>query len=122
MNRSLLLAGVLGASGVAAGAMGAHALESVVTPERVEIWNTAAQYHLIHAVVILVLAMQSGINARLPILAMTAGVVLFSFSLYALVLLDVTAFAMITPLGGLLLIAGWLLLCTKAFAKGEPPL
>ena len=122
MNRSLLLAGVLGASGVAAGAMGAHALESVVTPERVEIWNTAAQYHLIHAVVILLLALQSSINARPPILAMTAGVVLFSFSLYALVLLDVAAFAMITPLGGLLLIAGWLLLCIKALAKGEPPL
>lgn len=120
MNRSLLLAGVLGASGVAAGAMGAHALESVVTPERIEIWNTSAQYHLIHAVVILVLAVQSRINARLPILAMTAGVVLFSFSLYALVLLDMTALAMITPIGGLLLIAGWLLLCTKAFAEGEP--
>jgi len=115
MNRSLMLAGVLGASGVAAGAMGAHALESVVTPERIEIWNTAAQYHLIHAVVILVLAVQSGINARLPILAMTAGVALFSFSLYALVLTDVTALAMITPLGGLLLMAGWLLLCAKAF-------
>lgn len=115
MNRSLMLAGVLGATGVAAGAMGAHALESVVTPERIEIWNTAAQYHLTHAVVILVLAVQSVINARLAVLAMTAGVVLFSFSLYALVLTDVTALAMITPLGGLLLMAGWLLLCAKAF-------
>lgn len=117
MNRSLMLAGVLGATGVAAGALGAHAVEAVVTPERVEIWNTAAQYHLIHAVVILVLALQpekEGIHARLPVLAMTAGVALFSFSLYALVLTDVTTFAMITPVGGLLLIAGWLLLCVKA--------
>ena len=45
----------------------------------------------------------------------TAGVLLFSFSLYALVLTDITQLAMITPIGGLLLMLSWLVLAIKAF-------
>ena len=56
MDRPLFLAGFLGVTGVAAGAFGAHALGTSVTPERLAVWETAAQYHLIHAVVLLVLA------------------------------------------------------------------
>ena len=53
MNRYLLIAGLLGATGVAAGAFGAHALQASVSLERIDIWETAAQYHMIHAAVIL---------------------------------------------------------------------
>ena len=86
MNRYLLIAGLLGATGVTAGAFGAHALQASVSPERIDIWETAAQYHLIHAAVILALA-----------------------------LTDITQLAMITPIGGLLLMLSWLVLVFKAF-------
>ena len=49
MRRYLLIAGLVGATGVAAGAFGAHALQASVSPERIAIWDTAAQYHLIQA-------------------------------------------------------------------------
>ena len=118
MNRYLLIAGLLGATGVAAGAFGAHALQASVSPERIDIWETAAQYHLIHAAVILALALHSQADEnrwRLPMMGFIAGVLLFSFSLYALVLTDITQLAMITPIGGLLLILSWLMVAIKAF-------
>ena len=117
MNRYLLIAGLLGAAGVAAGAFGAHALEASISPERIAVWDTAAQYHLIHAAVILALALgsQTGDSRwRLPMMGFTAGVLLFSFSLYALVLTDMTLLAMITPVGGILLIMSWLMVAIKA--------
>ena len=118
VNRYLLIAGLLGATGVAAGAFGAHALQASVSPERIDIWETAAQYHLIHAAVILALALHSQADEnrwRLPMMGFTAGVLLFSFSLYALVLTDITQLVMITPIGGLLLMLSWLVLAIKAF-------
>ena len=65
MNRSLFTAGLMGVTALAAGAFGAHALQASVTPERIQVWETAAQYHLIHSVVILLLALQSpdGVSA-----------------------------------------------------------
>ena len=118
MNRYLLIAGLLGGTGVAAGAFGAHALQASVSPERIDIWETAAQYHLIHAAVILALALHSQADEnrwRFPMMGFAAGVLLFSFSLYALVLADITQLAMITPIGGLLLILSWLLVAINAF-------
>ena len=117
MNRYLLLAGLLGATGVAAGAFGAHALQALISPERIDIWETAAQYHLIHAAVILALALHSKADEnrwRFPMMGFTAGVLLFSFSLYTLVLTDLTQLATITPIGGLLLMLSWLLVAIKA--------
>ena len=118
MNRYLLLAGLLGATGVAAGAFGAHALQASVSLERIGIWDTAAQYHLIHAAVILALALHSQSDENrwwLPMVGFTAGILLFSFSLYTLVLTDLAQLAMITPIGGLLLMLSWLLVAIKAF-------
>ena len=117
MSRYLVTAGLLGATGVAAGAFGAHALQASVSPERIAIWDTAAQYHLIHAAAILALALHSQADEsrwRLPMMGFTVGVVLFSFSLYALVLTDMTQLAMITPVGGLLLMLSWLMVVIKA--------
>ena len=120
MNRYVGVAAVLGALAVAAGAMGAHALEGAVTAERLAVWETAAEYHLFHAIVILVLALQpEGQDSpqwRLSLLGFTVGIVLFSFSLYALVLSGITQFAMVTPFGGLVLIASWLSLLRRSAA------
>ena len=115
MNIGLLIAGVLGATGVAAGAFGAHALERLVTAERLAVWETAAYYHLIHAVVVLVLALQPReAQWRLPIAGFALGIGFFSFSLYVLVLTGITTFAMVTPVGGLLLIVSWLSVALRA--------
>ena len=92
-------------------------MQASVSPERIAIWETAAQYHLIHAAVILALALHSQSDEsrwRLPMMGFTTGVVLFSFSLYALVLTDKTQLAMITPVGGLLLMLSWLIVAIKA--------
>ena len=122
MRRYLLIAGLLGATGVAAGAFGAHAVQAAVSPERIAIWDTAAQYHLIPAAAILALALgsQTGDSRwRLPMMGFTGGVLLFSFSLYALVLTDITRLAMITPVGGLLLMLGWLMVASKALKPAK---
>ena len=119
MNHMLTVAGVLGASGVAAGAFGAHALQSMTTPERLAVWETGAQYNLIHAAVILLLALQNerwpDATWRWPAVGFTVGTLLFSFSLYAVVLTNISALAMITPVGGTLLILSWLSLIVVAF-------
>ena len=120
MDRPLFMAGFFGVTGVAAGAFGAHALGASVTPERLAVWETAAQYHLIHAVVLLVLATRTtGAVAleRWVVVGFTLGVLLFSFSLYALVLTDVSRFAMITPVGGLLLMLSWLAISWHALSR-----
>ncbi len=120
MHRYLLMAGLFGATGVAAGAFGAHALQASVSPERIAIWDTAAQYHLIHAAAILALGSQTGDSRwRLPMMGFTGGILLFSFSLYALVLTDITRLAMVTPVGGLLLMLSWLMVAIKALKPAK---
>lgn len=110
-------AGLLGALAVAAGAFGAHGLRGRVSPEQLASWNTAAEYHLLHSAVLLALVLWGSHAQRsvtLPAGLLTAGVVLFSGSIYLLVLTGQRWIGPVTPLGGLLLIAGWLSLFTLA--------
>ncbi len=95
----------LAALGVGAGAFGAHALAD---NPRLDVWKTAALYHLIHAVALLLPGLPE-LTRRLHL----GGVLLFSGSLYLLVLLDLPKLGMVTPLGGLCFIGGW------AFAAGQ---
>lgn len=114
-SRPLLLPSILGAVAVAAGAFGAHALRDIVPPERLETWRTAANYHLLHAVALLALGFAPS-PRRLTTILFTLGIVLFSGSLYALVLTDQRVFAWFTPLGGVCFIVGWL-----GLARGLKP-
>jgi uncharacterized membrane protein YgdD (TMEM256/DUF423 family) len=112
----LVLAGVNGLLAVALGAFGAHALKPRLAAaadgaQRLGWWETAAHYHLMHA---LALALSAYMAARAPGTAahasgycFAAGIALFSGSLYAMTLSGVRALGAITPLGGLLLLAGW---------------
>jgi uncharacterized membrane protein YgdD (TMEM256/DUF423 family) len=105
------LAACLGASAVAAGAFGAHGLKAHATADQLAAWSTASQYHLLHSVAILSLALYAAATGRyiqLPASLMAAGVVLFSGSIYLLVLTSLRWLGPVTPLGGLLLIGGWL--------------
>lgn len=105
----LALAALLGASGVAFGAGGAHALRSLILPEYLATFETGVRYHLIHAVALLALALGgAGRPVALPGALFTLGVVLFSGSLYALALGAPTRLGIVTPFGGLALLLGWL--------------
>jgi uncharacterized membrane protein YgdD (TMEM256/DUF423 family) len=105
--RWVKVAGMLGFAGVALGAFGAHALSSRVPPERLATWNTAVLYHLLHAVALLAVAVAGRWDIRWPARLWLTGILLFSGSLYALVLTGITRLALITPVGGLCLLAGW---------------
>ena len=115
-RRLLVAAALSGAVAVAAGAFGAHGLRDAVTPERLDVWRTGAAYHLAHALAGL-FAAHAGQTSRWSRRAgalFLAGTVLFSGSLYALVLLDAGWLGAVTPLGGVALIAGWLCLAGSA--------
>jgi uncharacterized membrane protein YgdD (TMEM256/DUF423 family) len=108
-----LIAALLGFSGVALGAFGAHGLKSAVSAEWLEVWKTAVSYQMYHAPVILLLPYLTSLDARWrqrAVSCFTAGVLVFSGSLYLLVALNLPKFGMITPFGGLCLMAGWLCL------------
>jgi uncharacterized membrane protein YgdD (TMEM256/DUF423 family) len=113
----LIVAAVLGASGVAFGAGGAHGLRSLMAPEYVQTFETGVRYHLLHAVAVLSLALAAEHRrVAVPAALMTLGTLLFSGSLYALALGAPTRLGIITPLGGVALLLGWLALIRLAFA------
>ncbi|MEP6657530.1 MAG: DUF423 domain-containing protein [Betaproteobacteria bacterium] len=98
---------------VAAGAFGAHALRTRLPPDLLAVFQTAAQYHFLHALGLLAIGIlwlqwpDAGRGLGWSALLLFAGIVLFSGSLYVLALTGVRAFGMVTPLGGLAMLAGW---------------
>jgi uncharacterized membrane protein YgdD (TMEM256/DUF423 family) len=107
------IAAVFGALGVTLGAFGAHALKARLEPNQLAAWNTGVEYHLLHAVALLALALYGSATGRaitLPAAGFSAGIALFSGSLYWLALGGPRWLGPVTPLGGLCFIAGWLAL------------
>jgi len=108
----------LGALGVALGAFGAHGLRSRVSAEMVAVWETAARYHVAHALALLATAWACdrwpGPWANGAGWCFVAGIAVFSGSLYALALTGLRALGAVTPVGGLCLIAGWVCLALAA--------
>ncbi len=115
MDRTFALVGALLACvAVGAGAFGAHGLRGRLTPDMLEVFETAARYHMYHALGLFAVAWAAD---RWPGAATTAagwlfvaGIVLFSGSLYVLSLSGVRWLGAITPLGGAAFLAGWLAL------------
>jgi uncharacterized membrane protein YgdD (TMEM256/DUF423 family) len=106
---------IVGFLGVALGAFGAHALKAhLVALQMSDVWEKAVFYHLIHAVVLLLLAGRP-VFPRLAWTFFLVGIVLFSGSLYLLAYTGIKWLGAITPLGGLCLLAGWLILVIKGF-------
>jgi uncharacterized membrane protein YgdD (TMEM256/DUF423 family) len=100
-------AALFGLLAVALGAFGAHALKAtLISNGTAEIWNKAVLYHLVHAVVLLALAL-SGTQNRGAFVCFLLGIVIFSGSLYLLALTNLRWLGAITPFGGLCLLAGW---------------
>ena len=124
MKRIFLTCGALyGALAVALGAFGAHALKARLAPELLAHWGTATQYLALHALALLATGMlMERQPPRRPLAlagqAFLLGTTLFSGSLFLRVLLDMPSWGMVTPLGGTLLILGWLLLAFGLWRQG----
>ncbi|MCK6535280.1 MAG: DUF423 domain-containing protein [Polyangiaceae bacterium] len=110
------VAASLGFLAVALGAFGAHLLRSRVTDAQLGVWQTGVLYHALHAVALLAVSLYGDATGRAikwPALAFTVGVVLFSGSLYAMVLTGVRKLGIITPFGGLAFLTGWVLVAVQ---------
>lgn len=104
------IAAVFGFLAVALGAFGAHALKPMLTPASLQIYQTAVLYHFVHTLALLgygLLARTKVVNAW-PGYCFIGGILLFSGSLYTLVLTDLAWLGAITPVGGVLFLAGWI--------------
>ena len=110
-SASIGIAAILGFVAVAFGAFGAHALRARLSPDMLAIWKTANEYHFYHALALLlvgVLARQAPtINYGVPAACFLIGTLIFSGSLYVLALTVMRWMGAITPIGGLLFLAGW---------------
>jgi uncharacterized membrane protein YgdD (TMEM256/DUF423 family) len=123
MDRTFLLLGaVLGFTGVAIGAFGAHGLRGRLTPDMLAVFETGVRYQMYHVFALLVVAAAIGHLGAARLLSMAgwlffAGILLFSGSLYALALTGTTVLGAITPIGGLAFLAGWACLALFAAAR-----
>jgi uncharacterized membrane protein YgdD (TMEM256/DUF423 family) len=93
---------------VGLGAFGAHALKNRLTPDMLAVFETGVKYQVYHALALLLLAALRGPSKAAW--CFTAGIVLFSGSLYVLALTGVRKWGAVTPIGGVLFLAGWLIL------------
>ena len=110
-TRIALLVGVAGASAVLLGAFGAHALRNVLDTEQRELWHTAVDYHVWHALALaLAVGLGRGRGRRVAVVGFVLGIVLFSGSLYALALGAPRWTGIITPFGGVAFVIGWVAL------------
>ncbi len=106
-----VLAGAAGACAVLLGALGAHGLRTQLPAPMLDVWRTAVHFQFWHALALAACAMLRRTHAsHLAAVLFAIGIVLFCGSLYALALGAPRAVGVITPLGGLAFIAGWVAL------------
>jgi uncharacterized membrane protein YgdD (TMEM256/DUF423 family) len=124
MNGWLTASGVSGFLAVALGAFGAHGLQARLAEvadgaKRLSWWQTAAQYHLMHALALglVALLVAQVPRARYAGVAFILGTLLFSGSLYAMALGGPRWLGAVTPLGGLGFLAGWAILAWCGFSR-----
>lgn len=121
----LLYAAINGFLVVLLGAFGAHALETRVSADMLEVWHTAVQYQMFHTAGLIALAFlqrEQSVNGSLAVIShcFVAGLVLFCGSLYLLALTELRWLGMITPLGGVLFLAAWLQLALVCYRLRKP--
>lgn len=122
MITALRIAAIYGFLAVALGAFGAHKLKPILeAKQQLANWQTGTIYHLVHAVVLLVLAHALSSAGRtqpdLTFWLFAIGITIFSGSLYVMGVTGITKLGMITPIGGLCLLAGWVLLAVRGFGQ-----
>lgn len=112
---TLLFASILGGLAVVFGAFGAHALKKILSDEQLKSFETGVKYQMYHAIVLLIVGFNFNLETtseKYMVYSFMAGIMLFSFSIYGLVISSannkkLTFLGPITPLGGLFLIIGW---------------
>jgi len=124
MTKWILISGaLLGATAVMTGAFGAHALKEVLDARSSEWYETAVSYHSSHALAVLLTGTVSLYATtrsphrwiKLSAISLILGTLIFSGSLYTMAFTRLTQLGMITPIGGVFLILGWLCLAVAAF-------
>ncbi|MAD58410.1 MAG: hypothetical protein CMK44_07560 [Porticoccus sp.] len=129
MNILGCITALLGFFAVALGAFGAHALKNSASPEMLNIWQTAVHYQMFHVLallsVILLERLDANVRMQWSIVGwlFVMGCVIFSGSLYLLVITEIQLFGAITPIGGSLFLAGWigLFYCLVTISKKNKP-
>ncbi|MCU1757025.1 MULTISPECIES: DUF423 domain-containing protein [Pseudomonas] len=115
----LMLAAFFGFTGVALGAFAAHGLKGRLSEQYLAIFHTGVTYQLVHALALIGVALlATHLQSRLVTWAgicFALGIVLFSGSLYVLTMTGISKLGMITPIGGLGFLAGWLCLGLAAW-------
>jgi uncharacterized membrane protein YgdD (TMEM256/DUF423 family) len=120
MSRAVAAAGaVLAAAAVALGAFGAHALKGALRPEQLGWWQTAVQYQMWHALALVALGAGRLGRSEGPAALLGAGVLIFAGTLYAMALGAPRWLGAVTPLGGALMIGGWLWLAVGLVRAGD---
>lgn len=114
-SKTLLIFGILfGFLSVAFGAFGAHALKTKLTTEYLNVFEVGVRYQMVHALLLILIAciFQYHPTCYIQIAGFLtiAGIIIFSGSLYLLALTGITKWGAVTPVGGLFLLFGWLLL------------
>ena len=118
MRNWLLIAAINGFIAVAAGAFAAHALAERLDAHMLDVFQTGARYQMYHALALgLIGILPPGKHLNCAGWCFTLGIILFSGSLYALALTGVTWLGAITPFGGGLFLAGWVLLGVSALKR-----
>ncbi|GAB4529163.1 MAG: DUF423 domain-containing protein [Anaerolineae bacterium] len=120
----IIIAAILGCTGVALGAFGAHGLQATLEANnRVDTFETASRYHMVHALALLGVAWLSthidGRWVRWGGWLLTAGTVIFSGSLYILAVADLGFMGAVAPIGGTALVIGWALLGWAAYTDSR---
>lgn len=118
MKLWLAVGALYGFLGVAFGAFGAHALRARLSPDLLAVWKTGVEYQFYHAGALLLVGLwlrtQQSAALQVAGVCFALGVLVFSGSLYALALSGVRGLGAVTPIGGLLFLAGWLALLIAA--------
>lgn len=116
MNRLFILLGSIGAAlAVALGAFGAHVLEGQLSTYHLEIYHTGVEYQMSHSLGLILVGIVSKFVSKPNIITISGwllviGIILFSFSLYAIAFTGISKLGMITPFGGVAFVIGWILL------------
>lgn len=121
MTQQIIIAtaALFGLLSVILGAFGAHALKKKLSKDQLNSFETGVKYQMYHAIVLLVLGLNSSFCTSAIYWCFSIGIFLFSFSIYGLVLSEAKGEKLkflgpITPIGGLLFVVGWLLILARA--------
>lgn len=115
----IIISAVSGFTTVALGAFGAHGLKSTISAEMLEIFKTGIFYQFVHTIVLLILSVTNFIKGKISSILFLLGIILFSFSLYLYSTSGIKILAMITPVGGVCFLIGWLGIIIEVVRKKQ---